>query len=1095
MATTRQTPVSPSRFSWLAFGLGFKNASLDPAHESELDDPWYIPYSGPVEPPREPIRHRSERDSWGDPIERDEEGEDTAKVPKPYEVGSDFRHPFAGVHAVGDHSPQTSHRVRTRSAVSGRTDPASMVSLRRLTITSQRLPAPLPASGGVGESPMPPPMHHRTASKERNGTSIAGLFSFGGQTRKRFPSEKEPKLLPKILTKTGLGQPSSGHRRSSSTGSNSFWGGGTEVAGHDDTSYHFSTNVSQKTRSNVNYQSSNHLHSSTSIVPRREQQIPTSSPSRSDTRHPYSYVFPSSLADNGPRTAPLPSTAATASSSTHAVVPTPTFIDPEVPSQKSTDITQVQMASPRHFSNRKEIKGLKNSASTPDLRIGPALNTSSQRPTRASTTIKIKERWLSAETWCDALLFPRPRLKVKKNGDNADVGRIVSLPPSPVNQSGQSTIRASEQGVASRVLVHSRSLADIDKARENPPNKGLGSASSSTRLQPQINSPIYTNRPHRTKSWAFDDLALPTPVPSLAQVLEEGEKFENQRKQWQDQATKSFQNKFTRSISRSRSKSLTHKGRKNDGGRPNNIDFLAARACLGNQTLSPVIAEHKFKSSQVTSFGTGPLTRTSHSRSNSLVRTWSKSPKSHTRSHSRSDSFGGAVLKKAKAAEHGGPDGGEFYTSNELENALKGDGTKFIRLADPAVAPNPTLTPSSPSSHGSLVDDARIGIGATRLPSHPYAQGGLYSFRPDHRESAASDYHVPDSPVEDFSREANNNPTAMFYHPYARPRDSYLPDIEYSYNGIPAPSRKRAQLSSGIVQKIHLDDIPLISKNDHDESDDFTWNSRVINDTVGIGEALVFAVGSRNSRDSGLGTSEEHTTVDPSYQVPAQVPKKNDATRPPHLMIQKTDHYSAHTFASSPLLHDQESGPDKLHRDSYSVPLMQATRTSNASLESSVLRSPRSISDPDDLEGFYDLFYDPNRPTQHMASGLNHVSASGALIGLRREAESELASLARQLGEELEQMTLEQGDSQYWCSSTGESQSSIARKRTGSTLEFVFEETSSPGSGTTGLSPLGQHTISPFQPSSAKIPEDIESSRTSSLIDPDKDGTGKYLCT
>jgi len=110
---------------------------------------------------------------------------------------------------------------------------------------------------------------------------------------------------------------------------------------------------------------------------------------------------------------------------------------------------------------------------------------------------KPKDRWLSAETWCDALLFPRPKLKLKQ-GKNATIfsqgdesfiggpapsGRIISPPPSPVvgewdieisgeeaqlqsilrdqaEGSGESgTVQKQrEPGIPSRVLAHSKSV-------------------------------------------------------------------------------------------------------------------------------------------------------------------------------------------------------------------------------------------------------------------------------------------------------------------------------------------------------------------------------------------------------------------------------------------------------------------------------------------------------------------------------------------------------------------------------------------------------------------------------------------------------------
>ncbi|KAG6879459.1 hypothetical protein C0992_002462 [Termitomyces sp. T32_za158] len=1054
MATIQQNPASPSRFSWFTFGKS-PNASSDRTNESQLDDPWYIPYSGPVEPPREPLRRRLQRDSWGDPIERGEE-EDITDVRKSYATETDFRHPFARgsqVPAIGTES-QTGRIVRTQSVISARTLPsnsgrASVLSPRRLTITTtQRLPATQPPSGGVGESPMPPPIHHKTTSNERSG--IAGFFSFSG---KKTPFEKEPQGFPKISRKTELEQPSSrlgsaGHRRSASTGSNLSLGSG------------------------------------------------------SNTRHPYSYVVPPSPGDNGPQTALLPSTDPIASSPTYVIAPTLTMPEKEASPQKSTGIAQRRIVMPRRSSSCKDIKGLKNSASTSDLHVGSGSNLAPQLRTKASSTSKIRERWLSAETWCDALLFPRPRLKMKKVGDKVATGRIVSLPPSPVNQSGHSkSSGVPEQGIASRVLVHSRSLADLNKAHKGPSIKELGISSWSTGLRPRINPPKEAKRTNQPRSWAFDDLALPAPVPSLAQVLEEGEKFGNQRQQWQDQATRSFQNKRTRSISRSRSKSLTNKRQKDNRSRPSNIDFLAASACLGSQILTPVVTEYSSNSSKITS---------------------SRTHSDHISGHWRVDLFGRTAHKKAKPVVLDNQGGSELFAANQLENALKGDSTKIIRLSDPALVPNSALTSDSPASPVSFVNDARIGIALTTPPlvdnldgietmpmsSHPYAQGGLYSFRSG---AGVPGFDALDSPVKDLSKETNSNlpfnsisrvmegPIAMSsYHPYAHKSslgDAYLPDTKFTYSDASAPSRMWAQLSTGNIREVHPDDIQYSPFIGHEpEADDFIRNSRVINDTVGIGEALAFAVSPRTSKDSGLGTSEEYFTADSSYQVSSPALKESsrqpvqyDITRTPNLPLQTTDHDSAHTFASSPLLHQQQSASN-LNVLRNTITTVQATQN-NASPEN-FSRSLRSISDPDDLEGFYGLFYDLNRPTQHTASQMMYASASDTQSGMRRGAESELASLARQLSQELEQMTLEQEGGQY----AGELKRSVSRKPTSSTLEFVFEETSSPGSEIFGLSPPGQHTIPPFQPSSAKVPEDVELSRASSPTEPNENATGEYFC-
>ncbi|KAF5378779.1 hypothetical protein D9615_006932 [Tricholomella constricta] len=1202
MATTTHNPAPFSRLSRFSLGLGLKSSSASPsrARGSEkqgTEDEWYIPYSGPYEPPREPFRPRTERDSWGDPINGGEGEDDTAlasiELHKRYDVGSNSHAGDDHWNGVGDNSrigrsgdrdgSSTRHRDRAQSAISGRTvssgmvDPsrASMATQRRSTISSsQRPPVPsyinLDAVGGVGESPMPP-THQRNSSKDNNRMSFTGLFAFGGQARNKSPSGRSTKkLFARKLSRpnqppSGIGPTTATHRRSSSTGSNSLLGrsnaatgrnhGDAEPAEDDDyyNSYYFSTRASQ-----------NLSPTARPTYPNDEPKAGKMTPSpTSSARHPYAYVFPTSHVDEGPQTAP-PSFSARPDPSRHVDAPRLTFTQPPAPIQKpaSANVAQPQFSIPRSFPFQRGIKPLKNSASTPELRLGVAStsNSSLSRPkgphSKTSPTFKPKDRWLSAETWCDAILFPRPRLKIKHdNIENRSSGRIVSPPGSPIRRGlGENPLRneTAEQGVASRVLAHSRSLIDLGQTRRDMDAVAAVPSTSQTGLLPPQDGlplPIRTDQPLRPKSWALDDLDLPTPVPSLARVLEEGEKLDTQRKQWQEQATHSFQNKLTRNISRARSKSLTQKGRRHNEPPPSNIDFLAARAYLGNQLRAPVVTDQKLADAQVASLSSGPFSKSSHSNSNSLSKTWSKSSKSHSRGHSRTDSWGRSARRVAKTATCGlaGTDTGASTSTsdNGLESALKGGGTKIIRLVDPALSAPIDLTPltsNSPTPSGSTASDARIGIalstppsaddplelGAMRLPAHPYAQGGLYSYSTyAPREKEENDTGASKSAVTGqtpkaastaaldlFSRETETPSPSVLNHPYAQhtsSRDSYIPDNKplvrrpRDDSDVPPPAKMWAQLSPGIVREILPGEIqysPFMSENG-DDADASSRNSRAINDTVGVGEALAYAVRPMTSRDSGLGTSEDHTVVDSSQPQAAGITVKRsyrqavqyDAMRPPHLTLQDkkpSDPYSAHTFASSPLLHQQATPPELPFLSSSRSYELLGPRTISTSPESlSPPHSPRSFGNPDDLDQFYDLFYKPGHSSTHqkVPSEKSSVSVTGTPLGSRRRAGSGLTSLARQLSEELEHMALERDGSQYSRASTAELSSSISRRPADSTLEFVFEEASPPESSMTGRSPRGHSTISPFQPSSARIPEDVESSRASSPLEPDEDET------
>ncbi|GLB42456.1 hypothetical protein LshimejAT787_1104710 [Lyophyllum shimeji] len=1223
MATTTQNPPPLSRFSRLGLGLGLKSSSASQSRargnqKQGAEDEWYIPYSGSYEPPREQFRRQKERDSWGDPVDGEDDVDDdtvmaSVELHKRYVVRSNTQAGEGRWNGGGDnqkatlggdrHSLKLGQRDRAQSSFSGRTvssgvvDPtrASVASQRRSTVSSAQRPRVpsyinLDAAAGVGASPVPL-THKRNSSREGNRVSFAGLFTFAGQPRGKLPADGGTKgLFSRKLSRSGrpatgigsgIGPTNPSHRRSSSTGSNSVLGrsktlhgssrNGAETTDHDDyySSYYFSSWASQSpSTTNPPAQAAHPDQSGLSTTQRALKTSPSSTPS-SSSRHPYAYAFPTSHAD-GPQTAPLLTSNfrdnPPPSGSLNVDPRRLTFNQPPLPMQNPASANVAQSKSSFAFPFQKSLMRLKNSASTPDLRLRPnpsaniSLNAVNAVASKAAPTIKSKDRWLSPETWCDALLFPRPRLKIKHDFSNGGSGRTVSPPESPVQRGLDEPPSANgvvERGIASRVLAHSRSLIDLNKTTgdaavdERPINSRTGPEPSSTqtRLAPPSNGippPIRTDRPPRPKSWALDDLALPSPVPSLAWVLEEGEKLQSERKQWQEQATQSFQNKRTRSVSRSRSKSLTQKGRKPDDTRPSNIDFLAARACLGNQLLTPVIAPPKLPDTQIGSLGS----KSSHSHSNSLVKTLTKSSKSHSRGHSRADSWGRSAFKTAKTAAGGLVGTGSaglspsYAPDNGLESILRGGGTKIIRLADPALgvpSDNEPLTSISPTPSGSEISDARIGIAlstpplvdssvdldAMRLPSHPYAQGGMYSYSkyvpapqpekhvvagPSKRNSPTQDDAEPRlleaQPLQAPTRHHEPRPSVP-YHPYAHhasSSESYDADDRLvarprEDSDIPSPAKMWAQLSPGFVREILPGDIqysPFMSEN----GDVSNRNSRVIYDTFGVGETLANAVRPKTSQDSGLGLSEEHTVVDPgqpqmaslsgkrSYRQPVQY----DTSRPPHLHLSQQEHkpadpHSPHTFASSPFIYQQTPSLDVPRKYSDEIQVPRTTSTSPESL--SPPHSPHSFGNSDDFEKFYDLFYKPTQASGHQSvlSETGGASASGAPFGSRRRTGSGLTSLARQLSQEFDRLALEREGSQY-SRSTVELQGSIGRRPTDSTLEFVFEETSPPESSATGQSPPSGHSrFSPFQPSSVHIPEDVESSRASSPLEPDGDET------
>lgn len=581
MTTKSSNPPPFSRFSRLGFGLGIKSSNIatsprvrDSEKQGAVDDPWYIPYSGPYEPPREHFKRRKERDSWGDPIYGEDDEDDTAlaslELHKRYGVehnprAEDDQLNRAVRASVDGHHDGTTRkqRDRTQSGISGRTgssgtvDPsrASIGIQRRSTVSSSQRP-PVPSyinpdvSGGVGESPMPP-THHRSSSKEANYTSIAGLFSFGGQGWNK-PSRKLSRIGQQSSgVGLGIGHTAGSHRRSASSGSNNLSTRNLNLdhknlgSKNDDdyyNSYYYSATIpSTPTAPTTRPSIITHSPSNAQLRTGKKSSSPSPSPI-SPSHHPYAYAFPTSRNLDGPQTAPLPHTSSIPHANSHAsgsrfkhTEPPPkvTLTGPSNPSMRkpaSADVAQSRFVIPRPAPAIRGLKQLKNSISTPDLRFqSSSTNSPTSRGKRLPPTIKGKDRWLSAETWCDALLFPRPRLKIKHEGAEQGYtgsGRIVSPPSSPVQRGiaeKETENGQAEQVVPSRVLAHSRSLVDLGgpkSSRQPLPDvtsrTAVAQPSAQAELHPPQDGSLTTERLPRPKSFALDDLALLSPVPSLA---------------------------------------------------------------------------------------------------------------------------------------------------------------------------------------------------------------------------------------------------------------------------------------------------------------------------------------------------------------------------------------------------------------------------------------------------------------------------------------------------------------------------------------------------------------------------------------------------
>ena len=598
-------------------------------------------------------------------------------------------------------------------------------------------------------------------------------------------------------------------------------------------------------------------------------------------------------------------------------------------------------------------------------------------------------------------------------------------------------------------------------------------------------------------------------------VLEQGQQLANERRTWQLQAQSSFGNKRTRTLVKTRSKSLVQNGRRTGHQVQTSIDYLATQACLGNQNLNASLSATELNTTNTTS----SRSKGSRSQSNSLKKSLSRSSKSHSRNHSRGDSWSKSAAKMAKSTvaicgisssddEVPVLREGDVRAAS-LEGALRGAGTRVIRLADPVHIPidrglpitsSPTsLTRRTPSISNRSDQGVGIALGTPPLeddqsdlyyrPSHPYAQGGLSfsvagpsrSFAGPH-PSVNSDVDISQIP-DTLAR--HKLPPHMHLHPYAQgsARDSYLDQnglLAQHRSGHETPHQMKmwAQLSPGVLREVLPDDFqysPYIPEKENNLSPAgrTSSDSLQINDTIGVGETLVNAA---RFGASGYRTYNANVNVMAISQVDgdqSQNPEFGSRTT-----IRQAVEYNLapsedsdtlpKSFLTNPVVSvspEEHSPPPLLSDPAASTP------------SSSPPLTPHRLGSPTDLEGFQDLFYRPNNILQRTPNeaALPDTPSPSYILPTwssnqvqRPKTESSLTSLARQLSQEFKLITRERekSSSQHSLvpSSTQHVSGGMSRRPTAGSLEFVFEE-------------VGQLELG------AELPEDVESSRASSTIE------------
>ncbi|KAI0941838.1 hypothetical protein AcV7_002412 [Taiwanofungus camphoratus] len=644
----KSQPSSPlSRLSRLGIAFGLKSRPSSPlAREFEpertAEEDWYIPYNGPYEQPTA-VNQVHDRDSWGDLVS----GWLTEDANVPRERNTDRRH----AHSTRSRAVSNASHLTLSSATADHSH--KNISSRRATRAGISSFIHLDP-GGIGESPMPQRSSQEQSRPEPNRTSLASILTFGQGTKR------------------GL------------------------VIHHSASTGQLGRNMASSSPTHPGRTSVESVYPDS---PSHPQPHIEPEPSPAPRRHPYAYPFlsmPSSTA-----VAPPPHVSSPSGSTSHPPPPhrkrmsklTLPLFDPSARKPSPPAVPSYLKATPPR--SRLSIKA---SISTPNLRQPSTLPQPRSAPPPQSLP-KGKQRWLSAETWCDALILPRPRFAIRMAdpgpsrtdvGSGGGSGRIVSPPDSPIwphdtepdaqtstqmtsvsvvergfqemNASRRRDVRksrsAGQLGSPPRVNVIAAVRPQppvVEERRERTPgfvsSSGVGEVEGGGGGGDNAEAGPSTLRVPRPKSFALDDLALPSPVPSLAKVLEDGRKLEEDRKAWQSQATRSFQNKRARSLSRTQARSLVNSHTR---VRPRGatIDYLAERTLMGNQSRPPAVHVRLHPSqSQVfrrsgdqgtttmtgTGVGISTFTSTSH-------HTHSHShPRPRSRSHTYSNSLGTAT--------------------------------------------------------------------------------------------------------------------------------------------------------------------------------------------------------------------------------------------------------------------------------------------------------------------------------------------------------------------------------------------------------------------------------------------------------------------
>ena len=615
---------------------------------------------------------------------------------------------------------------------------------------------------------------------------------------------------------------------------------------------------------------------------------------------------------------------------------------------------------PAHLKPLSRASLLKTSASTPDLR-------SASR--QAGVYAKTKSHWLSAETWCDAFMFPRPRFLLRhlEEGSTTPENRFVSPAESivsdPTGPPGEP-----------------KSLKRLPLASELPTSE----ISKEVPARVDRNGGLQPPSAVRPRSFALDDLALPSPIPSLTtyvltaergkstwlticSVLADKQNLQNERQMWRERATKSLGNKRTRSLSRSRSLGRT---RKPSYQHPpaGTLDFLVERTLLGHQTIPSVVH---------TTIGSSTIPTRTTSSGGQVTRSFSSTfTRLRSKSHGRSNSIGAihdgpghrrkesvsSVLRRAKSTAAGlcvGADGissppdavGLFVRKGDAKVVTLSERTRRMTSPDSVVLISPAMEQNrtspdrvslvpfhqrsdlSPAPSGQSRSAEGVGIAiSSPPPSEEHSDGEPFTF-PAHPYARGANNHRR-APVNTTSQLPETiHHRQPIVHPYAihSAHPAALPPQWVNRDRTTSPTKKMfAEIIPGRLREIRSEEIQY-SPYIEDPPRVFT-TGRVANrpiaedpashggsDILHMGDALSFSL-ARNrlssSTDSGIGASEDPHPYGPQPERTASSRSNTFPLHPVQELLSIEDNGDEGTSHNewleppSPLPHATSDNPD-----------------------------------------------------------------------------------------------------------------------------------------------------------------------------------------